>query len=573
MVKESADTAKDFVKELGTLESSRRPLEVVWQNIMELIDPCNAFITKKYRAMGIWDDQLYSTTALRAIPKFVAALQSTVTPPNEVWHRLTPPNRKLKKNQKCLGYLENLTDDLFEMRYRPNGGFNKAIIKIWRGYSKIGLGCMFVDESKDGDGTVYQAVNMKDFYPVLYFDGTIKKCFRKMTKSAWELCEELTAKGIDPDKVIPDDIRRAYAKNKNKPLKLVHVVYKMTAKEVENNTVEIKRTDGSVYKIRYKYKSYLILREGREPVVLETGFFFTCPYMFTRYQELDYDIYSNSPSLQAMPDIKMMQRMRKSIIESAEKAVDPTLLATSDAAFGGIMPVAGAILPGMLDEQGRERLKVLDTSGSVGLGVDMEELITKGIEDFYLVPLYMMYYQSGQMTATEVNQRAMERAMLMSINVFPIENELLDPMVMRELDIMQRQGKLPENMPDELRELMDADAPFCAIQYEGEQHKAQELIKANGIATTMQAAGALTSFDKHIPLAFKGYDCLRTMASANGMPADHLEAEDDYKEKSEQFDAAEAEAAARAAELPSNTVDAAGQVVARYDSRLASMKV
>lgn len=574
MAEENLDIAKDFVKELTQLESNRRPLEVVWQNIMELIDPSNAFITRKYHASEIWNEQLYSTTALRALPKFVAALQSTVTPPNERWHRLTPPNRTLKKNQKCVGYLENLTDDLFEMRYRPSGGFNKAIIKIWRGYGKIGLGCMFVDEDKNGDGAIYQAVNMKDFYPVLYSDGTIKKCFRKMTKSAWELCEDLKNKGIDPNKVIPDEIRRSFAKNKNRPLKLVHVVYKMTNDEINTAAMLIKRADGTAYKIRYKYKSYLILTEGRKPVILETGFFFTCPYMFTRYQELDYDIYSSSPSLQASPDIRMMQRMRKSIIESAEKAVDPPLLARSDAAFGGLMPIAGAIMPGTLDDEGRDLLKPLDTSGAAGLGVDMEELISKGIEDFYLVPLYMMYYSNGDMTAREVNQRAMERAMLMSINVFPIENELLDPMVMRELDIMQRQGKFPDGMPEELLKLMDADAPFCSIQYEGEQHKAQELIKANGIATTTQGAAVLTNFDKHIPLAFKAYDCLRTMASANGMPADHLADEQEYRELSEAADAAEQEQAAQQlAAMQAGTADAAGQVAAGYSQRLAAMEV
>ena len=572
MNENNTDIAKDFVKEMNGLAARRRPLEVVWQNIMELIDPPNAFITRKYNATQMWNEQLYSTTALRALPKFVAALQSTVTPPNERWHRLTPPNRQLKKDQKCIGYLENLTDDLFEMRYRPAGGFNKAIIKIWHGYGKIGLGCMFVDEDKNGDGAIYQAVNMKDFYPVLYSDSTIKRCFRKMTKSAWELCEDLRSKGIDPDKVIPDEVKRGFAQNKNKQLNLIHVVYKMTPEEIGKNAVTVTRTDGTKYEIRYKYKSYLILNESRKPVILETGFFFTCPYMFTRYQELDYDIYSSSPSLQASPDIRMMQRMRKSTIESAEKAVDPPLLARSDAAFGGLMPISGAIMPGTLDDQGRELLKPLDTSGSAGLGVDMEELITKGIEDFYLVPLYMMYYQSGEMTATEVNQRAMERAMLMSINVFPIENELLDPMVMRELDIMQRQGKLPADMPEELRALMNADAPFCSVQYEGEQHKAQELIKANGIASTAQAATVLTNFDEHIPLAFKTIKCLRTFAGANGMPADHLEDDDDYQEKCNKYDQAKQQQAAQLMAMQSGTAEAAGQVAANLGQRLSEMR-
>lgn len=561
------DKAKELVKELRGLESSRRPLEVVWQNIMEMIDPANAFITKKYNAAKIWSDDLYSTTALRAVPKFVAALQSTVTPPNERWHRLTPPNRKLKKNQKCLGYLENLTDDLFEMRYRPAAGFNKAIIKIWHSFAKIGLGCMFVDEDREGNGTVYQFVNMKDFFPTLYSDGAIKKCYRKMTKSAWELYEELRTKNIDPEKVIPDEVKKGINKNKNKLLNLIHVVEKMTNEEIMANIVKITKADGTKSEIRYRYKSYLILNDGRNTAVLENGFFFSCPYMFVRYQELDNDIYSNSPSMQALPDIQMMQRMRKSIIEGAEKAVDPTLLARSDAAFGGIQPVAGAILPGMLDDQGREMLKVLDTSGSARLGVDMEELITKGIEDFYLVPLYMMYAQNGDMTATEINQRAMERAMLMSINVFPVENELLDPMVNRELDIMQRQAKLPSDMPKELKALMDADNPYCSIQYEGEQHKAQELIKANGIATTLQGGTVLSAFDKHIPLAFKPYDCLRTMASANGMPADHLEDEEEYKEKSKRQDQAEAQAAA----VQLSAANAAKDVSSGYRAQLANM--
>lgn len=572
MSEENKELAKDYIKELTSLSSKRRPLENLWQSIMELIDPANAFITRKYHASEILNNHLYSTTALRALPKFVAALQSTVTPPNERWHRLTPPNRELKKDSKCISWLENLTDDLFEMRYRPAGGFNKAIIKIWRGYGKIGLGCMFVDEDKNGDGAVYQSVNIKDFYPVLYSDGSIKKCFRKMIKSAWELCEDLKNKGIDPDSVIPDDIRRGFSKDKNKPLNLVHVVYKMTKDEVNKSIFEIKRPDGSVYKIKYRYKSYLILNEGRQPVILETGFFFTCPYMFTRYQELDYDIYSNSPSMQASQDINMMQRMRKSIIESAEKAVDPPLMARAEAAFGGLMPIAGAIMPGTLDENGKEMLKPLNTAGSAGLGVDMEELISKGIEDFYLVPLYMMYYSNGDMTAREVNQRAMERAMLMSINVFPIENELLDPMVMRELDIMQRQGKFPKEMPEQLAVLRDADAPFCSVQYEGEQHKAQELIKANGIATTTQAAAALLNSDKYITKAFKAYDCLRTFASANGMPLDHLADEDEYKKTAADAAAAEQAQAEQLAALQNGTANVAGQVAANLDQRIASMR-
>ena len=125
-------------------------------------------------------------------------------------------------------------------------------------------------------------------------------------------------------------------------------------------------------------------------------------------------------------------------------------------------------------------------------------------------------------------------------------------------------------MPAELKRLMDADAPFCAIQYEGEQHKAQELIKANGIATTMQSATGLSAFDPHIALAFKPYECLQTMANANGMPADHLLSKEDYEDARKESIEREQDAAAMAP-VDTGVADVAANVAAGYSNRLANI--
>lgn len=90
------EQAQEYIKDLGKLENNRKPLESVWQTIMEMIDPANAFITKKYAAKKVWNEKIYSTTAQRALPKFVAALQSTVTPNNQRWHRFTAPLNSLR---------------------------------------------------------------------------------------------------------------------------------------------------------------------------------------------------------------------------------------------------------------------------------------------------------------------------------------------------------------------------------------------------------------------------------------------------------------------------------------------
>ena len=556
-----------FMRELKSLESKRQPWLKVWQEAYELVDPTNAYITKDYSSAIFGDDDLLSTAAQRARGKFIAALQSTVTPPNERWHRLIAPNKALSKKESVAAWLENLTDALFELRYRASAGFNKAIIKIWDRNSIIGLGVMFVDEDAEGDGMNYRAVHPKDFYAVLGADGSLKKCYNKMKLQGWEVAEKIIAKGKKPENVLPKDLWSRILEDNQTDVKLVHVVYKLSPKEIETTEQRFKRKDGSIYVFKPRYKAYLLIDDCNKPIIIDEGFFFSCPYQFLRFNALDNDVYSSSPTIDALPEIRMLQRIRKSVIESAEKAVDPPLLARREAAMGGIVPIAGAIIPGTLDAEGRELLKPLQTGDATGIGVEVEELITKAIEDYYLVPLYMMFYQEGKMTATEIHQRAMERAMMMSIKVFPIENELLSPMVMRELDIMQRQGKLPPNMPQELAELLTTGEPYCAIQYEGEQHKAQELIKANGIAQTLQIATGLSAFDKYIPLAFKTYDCLKTLTSANGMPLDHLLTSDEYEEKVNKTKEQE-QAAAEMAAINPGVADVAGDVSAGYNNRL-----
>ena len=58
MFKINQEQAREYVKDLGKLESNRKPLECVWQTILEMIDPANAFITKKYAAKKVWNEKI-----------------------------------------------------------------------------------------------------------------------------------------------------------------------------------------------------------------------------------------------------------------------------------------------------------------------------------------------------------------------------------------------------------------------------------------------------------------------------------------------------------------------------------
>lgn len=518
--------AEIFIKQFETLSQNRKPIEDNWQAIYEVTDPENAFITKKYDPASVLDNDLLCSVARQCIPKFVAAMQGMVTPPNQRWHSLVPPTEELKNDKEVRSYLEKLTSNLFEMRYRPSAGFNDAQIKNWDNYAKPGEAVMLIDEDP-GKGTVYTSVHPKDFYVILDKRRRIKKGFHKMTKAFWELTEELEAAGINPSNVLPAKILEDGQKNELMEINTINVIFHMNAKEKAEHSYVLTRVDGTKEKIEYEYWGCLLINDGPHKEIIKEQGYFSCPYTFTRFKPSLFSVHSSSPSSQSLNDINMLQRVRKSIIEGTEKAVDPILLAKSDASY--FHAQAGTVIKGGIGPDGKRAVDVLDTSGNIGLGVEFENVIGKSIENNYLVTLFMMFLDRTGMTATEIRQRDFERALLMSIYAYPIESEMLEPMIHRELDIMKRMGKFPQDMPDKLKELIDNNYPFYAIQYEGEAHRAQELLEGAGIMQTLEAGAVLTQYDARIKAAFKAYTCLSKIGRVNNMPSDCIVSEKEFK--------------------------------------------
>lgn len=514
------DQAEKFKNELTILQSNRRSIEPIWQKAFELVNPGNAFITKQYNAKSIVNEKLYSTVARRALPKFIAAMQSTVTPPNQRWHRLSPPTIELREDKKIKGYLGKLTNTLFDRRYRPLAGFNKSMIKIWKSFAITGIGVMHVDHDLS-KGPVYQSVNVMDFYYVLDRRDQLQKCYHKIKMQYWEAIEYIKFLKMDYKSVLSQTTINAGDKNPFHLVEFVYVIYKMDLQERKERSILIETEN----KKEIVYKNYwgcLIVNDDNKPKTIYEQGFYTCPYQVTRYSPLDYDVYSTSPTIDGLPDILMLQRMRKSLIEGTEKAVDPPLLSRIDSDMRILSVKSNMIIPDSLDEAGKEKLKPLNMSGNLSIGYDLESVIAQSIEDDYLIPLFMMFLDKSNMTATEINQRAMERAMLMSVNAFPIENELLENMIHRELDILYRENSFPKDMPKELQELALKDENFYSIVYEGEAQKAQELLEASGI---MQTAQAEAVFGVKI---LKRYETLSRVGSVNNVPSELMFSSDEF---------------------------------------------
>ena len=59
-------------------------------------------------------------------------------------------------------------------------------------------------------------------------------------------------------------------------------------------------------------------------------------YVVPRYLKASYEIYGRSPAMNALPDVKMLNKMSEVTIKAAQKQIDPPLMIPDD---GFILPV------------------------------------------------------------------------------------------------------------------------------------------------------------------------------------------------------------------------------------------
>jgi hypothetical protein len=164
------------------------------------------------------------------------------------------------------------------------------------------------------------------------------------------------------------------------------------------------------------------------------------------------EVYGRSPAMRALPDIKMVNEMSRTLLRAAHRAVSPPLLTSDDGVLSRFSVRPDAINVGGLDFQGRPLVRPLDTGGNIPVGLEMADQARKSIERAFMTPLFNILTDTpDRMTATEVLERAKEKAALLAPVASRIEAELLGPMIERELDILAGMGALPP-MPPELEE-------------------------------------------------------------------------------------------------------------------------
>lgn len=487
--------ADEVIRRHERLKSERSIWEAHWQELAERIWPDRAlFVSKKTTEGDKRTDRMFDATAALALTRFAAAMESMLTPRTAKWHKLRVADEDLNLVPAVQRYLDEVTNILFRVRYSANANFASQMHEGYMSLGSFGTGGVMVEDML-GTGIRYKSIDLANVLICENRHGIVDTVHRMFEYTARQAMQH-----FDPAK-LPEKIRDYAEKHPETKFEFIHCV---------KPNDERKRGEPGYRGMQYV--SYYVCLDSK--TIVEEGGYRTMPYALGRYITTPNETYGRGPAMLVLPDIKMLNEMKKTIIRQAHLAVSPPLLMQEDGALQAFDLRPNALNFGGVDERGNALVHPLKVGGELNLGMDMLEQQQKIINDAFLVTLFQILVEQPNMTATEAMLRAQEKGALLAPTMGRQQSELLGPLIERELDILARAGMLPE-MPEELLEL----GGDVEIEYVSPLNRAQRAEDGVAILRTLEAVAPLAQVDPSVMMAFDLAKAARELAEINGLPA------------------------------------------------------
>lgn len=462
--------------------------EPVWEEIAERVLPRQQFTGR--RRLSTSRDLIFDATAPLALDRFAAAMESMLTPRASTWHGLRPTRPELAERPNVSRYLEAVTRILFGLRSSSRANFYGNLHEHYLSLGAFGTGGVSVLDEL-GRGVRYRATALADLFIDEDASGMVDTVFRRFTLTARQALQEY------PDQA-PPKITEAAEKQPDRPFTFLHAIYPNP-----------ERRHGRAGPDGMAWSSAHVAVEDR--TILRAGGYRTMPFAVSRYTTGPGELYGRSPAFQVLADVKMVNRMSRTLINQANRATEPPLLATDDTLPPPLL-IPNAVNAGWLDRAGNPRLRPFETGARFEIGLDLLEQRRRSINDAFLVTLFQILVETPSMTATEAMLRAQEKGALLAPTMGRQHAELIGPIIQRELDIAEAAGLLPP-MPAELQ----AEGGAVEIDYLSPMARTQKNEEAAGLLRTLEVMQPLAQID---PAVLEGIDAakaLRVLARANGV--------------------------------------------------------
>lgn len=495
-------TPYDYVKKrMSAMSSSRETWEDHWQEILDYVMPRKADVTLVRSKGEKRTEVLFDSTAITANTLLSASLQGTLTSPSLPWFSIKLRDKGLNEQRDAQLWLEDTARRMYDAFNDAN--FNTEVHEMYLDLTSIGTGCLFVEEDSKGfdeGGIHFKTLHINEYYIQENVNGYVDTVYRKYKMTARQAFQEFGEENLG------EKILEAVKQKPEKEFVFIHAV---------EPSEDYKRATGKVA-TKLKYHSCHVCEADQ--MVVRTGGYNEFPYLVPRWAKATGEIYGRSPSYNALPDIKTLNKAVEIGLKAWAKAIDPPLLVQDDGVIGRVRTTPAGIT--VIRNDGAIKPLQIGSNWQI---TDLKEtqLRTAIRQAYYSDQLQLQ--EGPQMTATEVQVRYELMQRLLGPTLGRFQSEFLNPLIDRIFGIMFRAGALlppPENIQESKLD----------IEYVGPLARSQRMEEANAIDRLYALAMNIAQVNPNVMEIINHEEAVRMRAKLLGVPNSILVSREDLEE-------------------------------------------
>ena len=394
--------------------------------------------------------EVYDSTAMMAAYKMTSGIFSYLMPVGTKWFEFTAQLPELNENPQMQQWMSMATALTHKEIWRSN--FQREMFITIRSMIVFGTGVISVE-------SILKEIVFKTHHiGFMFFDennrGEIDTVYRQMFLNTRQAVQKFGRDNLG------NSIMKAIADNKmDEIFEFVNVV--------------APNQDFDPSKLGNRGKSFksIYINITDRHLVKQKGFR-ELPYKVARFSKTPQEIMGRGPAIELLPEIKMLNRMKKTFIEASEKAVNPPLIVEDDGVVG--QPVTSS--NGMIYVRaGALEPKALQTGTNVALNdkiiLQQQQLVKEG----FFNDLFQALADHKNMTAFEAAGRIEESIVMIAPAISSLQKEIFSPLLSRVLNLLIKSKRIPEPPVS-----FDFD-----IVYQGRLALAMSTVQSNAMEATL----------------------------------------------------------------------------------------
>ena len=467
---------------MAGLKSDRQSFEAHWRDLSEYFRPRRARFTLADNARGNKrSEKIIDSTPVFAARTLQAGMMSGVTSPARPWFRLTLPDKQLAEHHDVRRWLDDVRERMASVFIRSN--LYNQLPSYYGDMGVFGTAALAIEED---DETTIRATHFAigEYWLATNAKGQVRTFAREFQMTVRQVVEQF---GIfEGDSDVPSEhnlslqVVNAWKGDRlDEKVTIVHLI-------TENPAHDPKKLDA-------KFKRYVSLYfengTGDDKMLQESGYD-EFPVMAARWETTPGDVYgTDSPGMTALSDNKALQFGEKLGAQALEKMVKPPMVASVSMTQNPLSLLPGGV--SYVDETSDKKFRAaIDTSGfRVDLLGQEQDKVRMRVEKAFFVDLFLLISSSDrrEITATEIRVRQEEKLLNLGPVLERINEDLLDPLIDRVFNIMQRRGEIPP--PPEALQGMP-----LRVEYVSVMAQAQKAIGRSGLETFASFGASVAQF-------------------------------------------------------------------------------